>query len=89
MYIEYTTDFWNEAGQIVGHAMPLDVMSCGDTDSDAEQALDEAVRLFIERSREMGTLEEILTECGYERTSEGWIIPQRPEVKPRLLMMSA
>ena len=89
MYIEYTVSFWKEGNQIVGHAMPIDVMSCGYTQSEAEDALDDAVRVFVDRAQEMGTLEEVLAECGYERTAEGWIIPERPVEKQRLMVMSA
>ena len=76
MYIEYAVDFWKEGNQVVGHAMPIDVMSCGYTEKEAEEALDEAVRVFVDRAREMGALEEILTECGYGGSGEG--VPKGP-----------
>jgi hypothetical protein len=46
--------------------MPLDVMSSGNTPDEAKRALDEAVHLFIQTASDMGTLEEILKECGYQ-----------------------
>lgn len=66
MNIEYTVQIWKEGNQFVAHAMPLDVMSSGDTPDSARRALDEAVHLFLVTAAEHGTLEEILEETGYE-----------------------
>jgi predicted RNase H-like HicB family nuclease len=73
--IEYTVQIWKEGDQFVAHAMPLDVMSSGTTAEKARKALDEAVHLFLVTSGEMGTLEEILVEAGYEFSNGKWIGP--------------
>lgn len=75
MDFEYTVSIWKEGNQFIAHAMPLDVMSCGNTTDEARKALDEAVHLFLETAEEMGTLEEILEECGYAFVSGKWISP--------------
>jgi len=67
MTVENTVHIWQEGEQYVAHAMPLDVMSCGSTAQAARDDLTEAVRLFLLTAREMGTLEEVLEECGYQR----------------------
>jgi predicted RNase H-like HicB family nuclease len=64
--IEYTAQIWEEGGQYVAHAMPLDVMSSGGTPEEARKALDEAVHVFLVTAADMGTLKEILEEAGYE-----------------------
>ena len=64
--IEYTAQIWEEGGQYVAHAMPLDVMSSGGTPEEARKALDEAVHVFLGTAADMGTLKEILEEAGYE-----------------------
>ena len=46
--------------------MPLDVMSAGRSPEEARKALDEASHLFLVTAADMGTLEEILQEAGYE-----------------------
>ncbi|MFZ0930932.1 MAG: hypothetical protein WAN11_20165 [Syntrophobacteraceae bacterium] len=64
--IEFTIHVWQEGGQFIAHAMPLDVISAGNTLDEAKKALDEAVRLFLHTASDMGTLQDILEECGYQ-----------------------
>lgn len=73
--IEYTVQIWQEGQQFVAHAMPLDVMSAGATPAQASQALREAVELFLHTSAEMGTLEEVLEDAGYELHGASWRSP--------------
>jgi predicted RNase H-like HicB family nuclease len=54
--LEYTVQIWEEDGQFIAHAMPLDVMSSGPTVEEARAALDEAVGLFLDTAAEAGTL---------------------------------
>ena len=76
MNIEYHIQVWQEGKQFVAHAMPLDVMSSGSTPDQARYSLYEAVELFLETASEMGTLQEILQESGYERKRGSWIVPR-------------
>jgi len=73
--IEYTVQIWKEGNQFVAHAMPLDVMSSGKTAEEARRALDEAVHLFLVTASEMGTLEEVLQDAGYEFSQGRWVSP--------------
>ena len=73
--IEYTIQIWKEGKQFIAHAMPLDVMSSGQTPEEARKALDEAVHLFLETAADMGNLDEILQEAGYEFESQNWRSP--------------
>jgi predicted RNase H-like HicB family nuclease len=73
--IEYTVNIWREGTQFVAHAMPLDVMSSGETPQDARLALNEAVQLFLATAVEIGTLEEVLLEAGYEVNADKWNSP--------------
>ncbi len=75
MDIEYTVHIWREGRQFVAHAMPLDVMSSGETPDAARAALDEAVRAFLLTARDIGTLEEVLRESGYELSDGVWVAP--------------
>ena len=65
MNIEYTVQIWKEGDQYIAHAMPLDVMSSGKTPEEAKRAVEEAVEVFIATAKDMGTLNDILEECGY------------------------
>jgi predicted RNase H-like HicB family nuclease len=67
MMLETTVQVWREGAQYVAHAMPIDVMSSGPTPESARAALDEALRAFVGAAAEMGTLNDILLECGYSQ----------------------
>jgi predicted RNase H-like HicB family nuclease len=73
--LEYTVRIWKEGEQFIAHAMPLDVMSSGSTVEAAREALDEAVSLFLDTALEVGTLEEILHECGFDQQQGRWVSP--------------
>jgi len=55
MLVDNRVPVWREGDTCVAHAMPLDVMSCGDTPEQARANLAEAVRLFLITAEEMGT----------------------------------
>lgn len=73
--IEYTVQIWREGEQYVAHALPLDVMSAGPTVDEARKALDEAVRVFLLTAQDMGTVEEILEEAGYDLRDDVCVSP--------------
>ena len=73
--IVYRVEIFKEGDQYVSLCPELNVSSFGDTEDEAEAALREAVQLFVEQCEEMGTLEEVLEEAGFERMGapERWI----------------
>ena len=75
MNIEYNAQIWKEGNQYIAHAMPLDVMSAGPSPEGARKALDEAVHLFLVTAADMGTLEDVLEESGYELRQGSWVSP--------------
>jgi predicted RNase H-like HicB family nuclease len=75
MDIDYTVQIWREGDQYVAHAMPLDLASSGTTPAEARNALEEAVKLFINTAAELGTLSEVLEDAGYEQTGGQWRSP--------------
>jgi len=75
MNIDYTVEIWKEDDQYIAHATPLDVVSSGPNPEEARAALKEAVHLFLETAKEMGTLREILDEGGYECKGNTWVSP--------------
>lgn len=54
-----------EGSTYVAHCPELDVSSCGDSIEKARRMLRSAVRLFLEESEKLGTLDVILKEAGY------------------------
>ena len=87
--IEYTVQIWKEGDQFVAHAMPLDVMSSGTTPEEARKALDEAVHLFLVTAMDIGTLEEVLQEVGYEFKEEMWVSPSWVAVEKHSAVVGA
>jgi predicted RNase H-like HicB family nuclease len=78
--IPYTSQLFDEDGQIVALCPELNVSSFGDTPEEALASLQEAVSLFLEECQRMGTLEAVLEEAGYRRespASQRWI-PRQP-----------
>jgi len=74
--ISYTVHMFREGQTYVAYVPELDVASCGSTDEEARKNIRDAVQGFLETSAEMGTLDEILEESGYERTGNAWHAPE-------------
>jgi hypothetical protein len=68
----FVTHIFKEDDVYVAYVSALDPSSCGATDEEARRNIRDAVRGFIETSADMGTLDEILEEAGYEQEDEGW-----------------
>ena len=75
IHVEYTVQIWKEGTQYVAHTMPLDVMSAGSTPNAARMALVEAVHLFLMTAADVGTLDDILQEAGYDQQEGNWVSP--------------
>jgi predicted RNase H-like HicB family nuclease len=86
--IDFTVQIWKEGNQFVAHAMPLDVMSAGDTPDEARKAVDEAVIAFLSTVSSMGTLHDVLAESGYRQEEGKWIGPDWIGVERHLAVVS-
>jgi predicted RNase H-like HicB family nuclease len=75
--IDFDIIVFKEENTCIAYCPELDVSSCGETIEDAKKMIKTAVRLFLEESEKMGTLEEILHEANYIKHSSGrWIPPK-------------
>ena len=75
--IEFDAIIFQEGYSFVAHCPELDVSSSGHDVDEARQNLKMAVRLFVEEAEKLGTLEDILREGGYERSTDGaWKSPR-------------
>jgi predicted RNase H-like HicB family nuclease len=75
--IEFDAIIFQEGKTYVAHCPELDVSSCGHDVDEARRNLRTAVRLFVEEAEKLGTLEDVLREAGYQRTSDGtWKSPR-------------
>jgi len=75
MTLDLTVNIWQEGNQYIAHALPLDVMSSGPTPEAARRAVDEAVQCFLRTAADMGTVDQVLEECGFERRNGAWVSP--------------
>ncbi len=76
--IAFTALIFKEGDAFVSFCPELGVASCGDTVEDARHRLPEAVRLFLEESQRMGTLQDLLREEGFvpsDSTGVRWSPP--------------
>lgn len=75
--LEFDSIVFQEGKAYVAYSPKLDISSCGSTVDEARINLITAVRLFLEEAEKMGTLEDILSESGYEKAGFGdWQTPR-------------
>jgi predicted RNase H-like HicB family nuclease len=73
---DFDVHIFKEGDTYVAYVPALDVSSCGATDGEARRNIRDAVRGFLASSADMGTLDEILQEAGYERKGDQWRAPE-------------
>lgn len=71
-YLNIKMEIFQEDDLYVSLCPNLNVSSFGESVEEAKQSLIEAVEAFIEECAEMGTLEDVLEECGYSKVSQTW-----------------
>jgi len=71
--IEARIEIFKEDDQYVGLCPELNVSSFGDTPEEAETSTREAVELFLEECRNMGTIEQVLAEDGFHLVDDTWV----------------
>lgn len=76
LQIQLPVTFIKEAGQFVAYTPALELCTSGATLAEAQQHFDEIVRLFLEEVVENGTLDEVLTDLGWEQRNSQWIPPE-------------
>jgi len=63
--IQFRSIVFKDGNTYVGYCPELDVSSCGDTPLEAKNMLKEAIRLFLEETKRMGTMRSILEKAGF------------------------
>lgn len=76
MDLGFTVRIFKESETFVAHVPELNVSSCGETVEQARRNIGEAVELFVETAKEMGTLKEVLEEAGYRLENGRWREPE-------------
>jgi hypothetical protein len=68
-----------EEGKItVAYSPAIDLSTCGDTEEQARKRFVEAATIFFEEIKTMGTLDDVLAECGWSKIPKqhGWLPPK-------------
>lgn len=70
-----TSKIWKEGKHYLAYNPELDVASQGKTPENAQEMLKDAISLFIETAKDMGTLNSILAEAGFVKKEKRWVSP--------------
>ena len=68
--------FFEEGNKVIAYSPAFDLSSCGDTEEKARSRFAEAVTIFLGEITKMGTLDEVLEECGWRK------VPKKHEWYP-------
>lgn len=77
LQIDYDVVVFREGDAYVAYCPELDLSSCGHDVDEARANLKTAVRLFIEETSKLGTLEQVLEEAGYVPDGRGGYVSPR------------
>lgn len=64
-----------EGNSLIAHSPALDLSTVGDTFDEAKKRFVEAVGIFFEEITEKGTVDQALTELGWEKKNNEYIPP--------------
>ena len=70
MELNITIEVWQKKSWFVAKCPELDFISQGKTRDEAKKNLLEVIQIQFEEMTEMGTLDDYLAECGYEKENE-------------------
>jgi len=71
--VNLTVAFYREADKFIAYSPALDLSTCGDTQKQAKKRFEVMLQLFLEETDKMGTLKDVLLECGWKKVG----YPQR------------
>lgn len=72
MNISVRIEIFKEEDVYVALAPDINVSSFGETVEDSKKSLREAIEAFIEECENMGTLEDVLEESGFQKIGDSW-----------------
>ncbi len=59
--------FYREHNKFIAYSPAFDLSTCGDTQEQAKRRFEEMLQIFLEEIGRMGTLEDVLLECGWNK----------------------
>ncbi len=73
MDLHITIEIWQKGKWFISKCPELDFISQGETREEAKKNLLEVIQIQFEEMDEIGTLDEYLAECGYEKKNDMFI----------------
>ncbi len=73
-------EIFKEGGQFIAYCPALDISTCAQTLEEVKKMFSELVDIFFEETIRMGTVEEVLSQCGWNKVSKPrahWEPPKR------------
>ncbi len=70
MILKTTVELWQKGNWYLAKSSELDFVSQGRTREEARKNLEEVIRIQFQEMSEMGTLQEYLSECGFETKND-------------------
>lgn len=69
--------FFEEKKKVIAYSPAFDLSSCGNSEEQARKRFAEAAAIFLAEITAMGTLGEVLEECGWHKARKraGWSPP--------------
>jgi predicted RNase H-like HicB family nuclease len=75
MRLYLTIKIWQEGKHYIAYCPELEVASQGKNQEHALKRIKEALEGFLEETKKMGTLDEILEKSGFVRKKKEWQAP--------------
>ena len=72
MKLDFRIEIFKEGKNFVAVAPELNVSSFGKSSKQAKESLKEAVELFLEECKRMGSLDDVLSEAGFKENKRFW-----------------
>lgn len=69
---------FEEGDKFVAYSPAIDLSTCGNSEAQARQRFIEAASIFFDEIINMGTVEDVLTECGWHKLPDKntWLPPK-------------
>lgn len=77
--VKLSVVFYKEGNKFIAYSPALDLSTSGNTFAHAKKRFEEITEIFFNELNKMGTLEDVLTECGWKRVRKPkvhWIPPR-------------
>lgn len=78
---EVPVTIFKEGNKYIAYTPALDISTFGNTFEQARSRFIELVQSFLEETLEMGTLDEVLQECGWQKVEK----PQKHWIPPHII----